>query len=174
MAIYKFEQNTPEIAESAFIAENATIIGKVKIADNASVWFNVTMRGDNEVISVGEGSNIQEAAVLHTDMGYPMMIGKNVTVGHQVMLHGCTIEDGALIGMQAVVLNGAKIGKNCLVGAGALVTEGKVFPDNSLIIGSPAKAVRTLTPEDIAQMHAGTHHYVQRAQQFKTGLTRIG
>lgn len=174
MAIYKFEQNTPEIAESAYIADNATIIGKVNIEDNASVWFNVTIRGDNETITLGENSNIQESSVLHTDMGYPLTIGKLVTIGHQVMLHGCTIGDGALIGMQAVILNGAKIGKNCLVGAGALVTEGKEFPDNSLIIGSPAKAVRTLTPEDIARMQAGTHHYVKRAQQFKTSLTRIG
>lgn len=174
MAIYKFEQYTPEIAESAYIADNATIIGKVAIANNASVWFNVTMRGDNEMITLGENSNIQEGAVLHTDMGYPLVIGDLVTIGHQVMLHGCTIGDGALIGMQAVILNGAKIGKNCLVGAGALVTEGKEFPDNSLIIGSPAKAVRTLTPEDIARMQAGTRHYVTRAQQFKTQLTRIG
>lgn len=174
MAIYKFEQNTPEIAESAYIAENASIIGKVSIKDTVSVWFNVTMRGDNESITVGKNSNVQEGAVLHTDMGYPLTIGDLVTVGHQVMLHGCTIGDGALIGMQAVILNGAKIGKNCLVGAGALVTEGKEFPDNSLIIGSPAKAVRTLSPEDITRMQAGTHHYVQRAQQFKTSLTRIG
>jgi carbonic anhydrase/acetyltransferase-like protein (isoleucine patch superfamily) len=174
MAIYKFEQNTPEIAESAYIAENASIIGKVSIKDNASVWFNVTMRGDNELITVGKNSNVQEGSVLHTDMGYPLTIGDLVTVGHQVMLHGCTIGDGALIGMQAVILNGAKIGKNCLVGAGALVTEGKEFPDNSLIIGSPAKAVRTLSPEDVTRMQAGAHHYVQRAQQFKTSLTRIG
>jgi carbonic anhydrase/acetyltransferase-like protein (isoleucine patch superfamily) len=174
MAIYKFEENTPDIAATAYIADNATIIGKVKIENNASVWFNVTVRGDNETITVGQNSNVQEGAVLHTDMGYPLVVGELVTVGHQVMLHGCTVGDGSLIGMQAVVLNGAKIGKNCLVGAGALVTEGKEFPDNSLIIGSPAKAIRTLTTDDIARMQAGARHYVTRAQQFKTSLTRIG
>ena len=173
MAIYRLEQDTPEIAETAYVAESAIVVGKVKLEAHASVWFNVSIRGDNELISIGENSNVQEGAVLHTDIGYPMVIGANVTVGHQAMLHGCTIGDGALIGIQAIVLNGAKIGKNCLVGAGALVTEGKEFPENSLIIGSPAKAVRTLAPEDIARMHAGTASYVERAQLFKTSLTRI-
>ena len=173
MAIYRLEQDTPEIAETAYVAESAIVVGKVKLEAHASVWFNVSIRGDNKLISIGENSNVQEGAVLHTDIGYPMVIGANVTVGHQAMLHGCTIGDGALIGIQAIVLNGAKIGKNCLVGSGALVTEGKEFPDNSLIIGSPAKAVRSLTPEDIARMQAGTASYVKRAQLFKTSLTRI-
>jgi len=173
MAIYKLEQDTPEISETAYVAESAVVVGKVKLEAHASVWFNVSIRGDNELITIGENSNVQEGAVLHTDVGYPMLIGKNVTVGHQAMLHGCTIGEGALIGIQAIVLNGAKIGKNSLVGAGALVTEGKEFPDNSLIIGSPAKAVRTLTPEDIARMRAGTDGYVERAQLFKTSLKRI-
>jgi len=173
MAIYQLAQHTPEIHETAFVAESSTVVGKVKMAPHSSVWFNVAIRGDNELISIGENSNVQEGAVLHTDMGYPMEIGKNVTVGHQAMLHGCTIGDGALIGIQAVVLNGAKIGKNCLVGAGALVTEGKQFPDNMLIIGAPAKAVRELSAEDIARMHAGTDSYVARAQQFKSDLKRI-
>jgi len=173
MAIYKLEENTPEIAETAWVAESAVVVGKVKLEEHASVWFNVSIRGDNELITIGENSNVQEGAVLHTDVGYPMHIGKNVTVGHQAMLHGCTIGEGALIGIQAVVLNGARIGKNCLVGAGALVTEGKEFPDNSLIIGTPAKAVRQLSEEDIARMHAGTDSYVQRAQQFKAKLKRI-
>ena len=173
MAIYQLEQDIPEIADSAYVADSAVVVGKVRLEEHASVWFNVAIRGDNELITIGENSNVQEGAVLHTDIGYPMLIGKNVTVGHQAMLHGCTIGEGALIGIQAVVLNGAKIGKNSLVGAGALVTEGKEFPDNSLIIGSPAKAVRTLSEEDIARMHAGTAGYVERAQLFKSSLKRI-
>jgi len=173
MAIYKLEQDTPEIAETAYVAESAVVVGKVRLEEHASVWFNVSIRGDNELITIGENSNVQEGAVLHTDVGYPMHIGKNVTVGHQAMLHGCTIGEGALIGIQAIVLNGARIGKNSLVGAGALVTEGKEFPENSLIIGSPAKAVRALTEEDIARMRAGTDSYVERAQLFKTSLKRI-
>ena len=173
MAIYQLEQDIPEIHETAFVADTSTVVGKVRMEPHSSVWFNVAIRGDNELITIGENSNVQEGAVLHTDIGYPMMIGKNVTVGHQAMLHGCTIGEGALIGIQAVVLNGAKIGKNCLVGAGALVTEGKEFPDNSLIIGAPAKAVRQLSEEDIARMHAGTDSYVERAQQFKAKLKRI-
>ena len=173
MAIYRLEQDTPEIAETAYVAESAVVVGKVKLEEHASVWFNVSIRGDNELIHIGENSNVQEGAVLHTDIGYPMQIGNNVTIGHLAMVHGCTIGDGSLIGIKAVVLNGAKIGKNCLVGAGALVTEGKEYPDNSLIIGAPAKVARTLTDEDIARMQAGTTSYVQRAQLFKTSLKRI-
>lgn len=174
MAIYQLGDHAPEIDSSAYIAESASIIGKVKIEANASIWFDVTIRGDNEFISVGENSNVQESCVLHTDPGYLLTIGKNVTIGHQAMLHGCTIGDGSLIGIQAIILNGAKIGKNCLVGAGALVTEGKEFPDNSLIIGSPAKAVRILSDEDVARMHGNTDNYVKRGQLFKTQLKRIG
>lgn len=174
MPIYQIDQNTPEIAASAFIADNAVIIGKVRLEEGSSVWFGAVLRGDNELISVGRNSNVQENAVLHTDPGYPLAIGEHVTVGHQAMLHGCTIGDGSLVGIQSVVLNGAVIGRNCVIGAGALVTEGKSFPDYSLIIGSPAKAVRTLSEEDIARFKAGALHYVQRAQQYKTGLTRIG
>ena len=173
MAIYRLEQDTPEIAETAYVAESAVVVGKVKLEEHASVWFNVSIRGDNELIHIGENSNVQEGAVLHTDIGYPMQIGNNVTIGHLAMVHGCTIGDGSLIGIKAVVLNGARIGKNCLVGAGALVTEGKEFPDNSLIIGAPAKVARSLTPEDIARVQAGTASYVQRAQLFKTSLKRI-
>lgn len=173
MAIYQISEFAPQIDDSAFVADSASVIGKVRLDANASVWFGVTIRGDNELISIGANSNVQESAVLHTDIGFPLAIGKNVTIGHQAMLHGCTVEDGALIGIQAVVLNGAVIGKNCLVGAGALVTEGKHFPDNSLIIGSPAKAVRILSEEEIAGMHKNTANYVQRAQLFKTALIRI-
>jgi len=173
MAIYQLSDFIPHIDDTAFVAGSANIIGKVHIAAHASIWFDVTIRGDNELISVGENSNVQESAVLHTDMGYPLSIGRNVTVGHQAMLHGCTIHDGALIGIQAIVLNGAVIGKNCLVGAGALVTEGKHFPDNSLIIGSPAKVARTLTEDEIRHFQKNTENYVARAQLFKTQLVRL-
>lgn len=174
MAIYQLGDHAPEIDSSAYIAESASVIGKVKIESSASIWFGVTIRGDNELIRVGENSNVQEGCVLHTDPGFQLTIGKNVTIGHQAMLHGCAIGEGSLIGIQAIILNGAKIGKNCLVGAGALVTEGKEFPDNSLIIGSPAKAVRILSDEDVARMHGNTDNYVKRGQLFKTQLKRIG
>lgn len=173
MAIYQLGEQCPDIDDSAFVADSATVIGKVAIASNASVWFHATLRGDNELISVGENSNIQENCVLHTDPGFPLTVGANVTVGHQAMLHGCTIGEGSLIGIQAVVLNGAKIGKHCLVGAGALVTEGKEFPDNSLILGSPAKVVRQLTEADIERMRANTHNYAVRSHHYKTALIRI-
>jgi len=173
MPIYQLNDAIPQIDATAFIADSATIIGKVAISANASVWYGVTIRGDNELISIGENSNVQENSVLHTDMGSPLSIGMNVTVGHQAMLHGCTIQDGALIGMQAIVLNGAVIGKNCLVGAGALVTEGKTFPDNSLIVGTPAKVLRTLSDEEIAKMHKNTANYVERGHVFRTGLVLL-
>ena len=173
MAIYQLGDAKPAVDDSVFVAANASVIGNVNLAAHASVWFDVTIRGDNELISIGENSNVQESAVLHTDMGYPMHIGNNVTIGHQAMLHGCTVGDGALIGIQAVVLNGAVIGKNCLVGAGALVTEGKHFPDNSLIIGSPAKVARTLSEQEIANMHKNTANYVEKAKIFKNQLVRI-
>jgi carbonic anhydrase/acetyltransferase-like protein (isoleucine patch superfamily) len=174
MAIYQLGEHAPEIAPSAYVADSATLIGKVTLCEGSSVWFGATLRGDNERITIGANSNVQEGTVMHTDMGYPLTIGSNVTVGHQAMLHGCSVGDGSLIGIQAVVLNGARIGKGCLVGAGALVTEGKDFPDHSLIIGSPAKAVRTLSPDDLANLQAAADNYVARAQRFKTDLTRIG
>ncbi|TAL54809.1 gamma carbonic anhydrase family protein [Pandoraea sp.] len=174
MPIYKLGDNVPQIHESAFVADTATIIGKVTLAENTSIWPSAVARGDNEPISIGAGSNVQDGSVLHTDPGFALTIGENVTVGHQVMLHGCTIGDGALIGIQAVVLNGAVIGKNCLVGAGALVTEGKIFPDNSLILGSPAKVVRQLTEDDRQRMMAATQSYSTRRQFFKENLVRIG
>jgi carbonic anhydrase/acetyltransferase-like protein (isoleucine patch superfamily) len=174
MAIYQLGESTPDIDPSAWVAESANVIGKVRLEANSSVWFNVTIRGDNDLITLGENSNLQEGAVLHTDPGKPLTIGKNVTVGHQAMLHGCTIGDGSLIGMQAIVLNNAKIGKNCLVGAGAVVTEGKEFPDNSLIIGSPAKVARTLTDEQAAALGRSSASYVERAQLFKSHLKKIG
>jgi carbonic anhydrase/acetyltransferase-like protein (isoleucine patch superfamily) len=174
MAIYQLGEHAPDIAPSAYVADAATLIGKVTLAPNASVWSGATIRGDNERITIGPNSNVQEGTVMHTDIGYPLDIGSNVTIGHQAMLHGCTVGDGSLIGIQAVILNGAKIGKGCLVGAGALVTEHKEFTDYSLIIGAPAKAVRTLGPEDIAKLEASAASYVARAQLFKTALTKIG
>lgn len=174
MAIYQLGDDAPQIHDSAYVADSANLIGKVKLEANANVWFDVTIRGDNEWITIGENSNVQECCVLHTDPGYPLNVGPNVTIGHQAMLHGCTIGEGSLVGIQAVVLNGAKIGKNCLIGAGALVTEGKEFPDNSLIIGSPAKAVRTLSDEDVARMRKNTDNYVKRGQLYKVHLKRIG
>jgi carbonic anhydrase/acetyltransferase-like protein (isoleucine patch superfamily) len=174
MAIYQLGEHVPEIDESAFVADSATVIGKVTLQPESSVWYGATIRGDNERITIGPGSNVQEGTVMHTDIGYPLDIGANVTIGHQAMLHGCTVGDGALIGIQAVILNGAKIGRGCLVGAGALVTEGKEFPDNMLIIGSPAKAVRELSAEDVARLKGSADSYVQRARLFKTQLKKIG
>jgi carbonic anhydrase/acetyltransferase-like protein (isoleucine patch superfamily) len=174
MAIYQLGEHAPEIDASSYVADSANLIGKVTLEAKASVWDGVTIRGDNERITVGENSNVQEGTVMHTDMGYPLVIGKNVTIGHQAMLHGCTIGDGTLIGIQAVVLNGAKIGKGCLVGAGALVTEGKEFPDHSLIIGTPAKVVRTLTEEDLLRLQGNAASYVERGQRFKAELKKIG
>lgn len=173
MPIYQLGEFAPHIDASAYITDSANLIGKVRIEARASIWFDVTIRGDNELITIGENSNVQEGCILHTDPGYPLMVGKNVTVGHQAMLHGCSVGEGSLIGIQAVILNGARIGKNCLVGAGALVTEGKEFPDNSLIIGSPAKVVRQLTEQDIAGMHHNTENYAQRGTAYKTQLKRI-
>lgn len=173
MALYQLDNLTPTVHESAWVADNAQVMGNVKLAEDSSVWFGVVIRGDTETISVGRGSNIQDNSVLHADMGLPLTIGENVTVGHQVMLHGCTIGDGSLIGIQAVVLNGARIGKNCLVGAGSLVTEGKEFPDGSMILGSPAKAVRQLSPEQIEGLKMSAKHYVDNARRYKTGLKKI-
>ena len=155
------------------MADSAEVIGRVSLGEGASVWYGAVLRGDNEWIIIGARSNVQEAAVMHTDMGSALTLGDDVTVGHQAMLHGCTIGDGSLIGIQAVVLNGAKIGCNCLVGAGAVVTEGKEFADNSLILGSPAKAVRELTPEQIGRMRAGVLHYVENARRHRTQLKKI-
>ena len=174
MAIFELDGNAPHLAEGAWVAESAEVIGKVELHQDASIWPKVVIRGDNDLIQIGAGSNVQDASVLHTDPGYPLMIGKGVTVGHQVMLHGCQIGDGSLIGIGAVILNGAKIGKNCLVGAGALVTEGKEFPDGSMILGSPAKAIKALSPEHIQNLERIADHYVDNANRFRTGLKKIG
>ena len=174
MALYQLDEDRPQLAEGAWVADSAQVIGRVELAEDASVWFGAILRGDTELLRVGKGSNVQDGSVLHADPGYPLVLGEHVTVGHQVMLHGCSVGDGSLIGIHAVVLNGARIGRNCLVGAGALVTEGKEFPDGSMILGAPAKVVRQLTPEQIAALPRSAEHYVQNAKRFKTGLKRIG
>ena len=157
---------TPDTKHAAFIAENASLIGDVTLKRNSSVWFNAVLRGDSNTIDIGEESNIQDGCVLHADEGYPLVIRKGVTVGHGAVLHGCTIGDGSLVGMGAIVLNGAVIGKNCMIGAGALVTGGKVFEDGQLILGSPAKAVRPLTPEEIEGCGKAAAHYVRLAGEY--------
>ena len=173
MAIYALDGAAPKIAESAWVADSAQVMGNVVLAEDASIWFGVVIRGDTETIRIGRGSNIQDLSVLHADHGMPLTVGDDVTVGHQVMLHGCTVGDGSLIGIGAVVLNGAKIGKGCLVGAGSLVTEGKEFPDGSMILGSPAKVVRQLTPEQLEGLRQSAKHYVDNARRFRTGLKKI-
>jgi carbonic anhydrase/acetyltransferase-like protein (isoleucine patch superfamily) len=173
MAVYQLGDLTPIIAVSAWVADSAEVIGQVELADEASVWYGTVIRGDNDRISLGRRSNVQENSVLHTDSGIQLTVGDDVTIGHQVMLHGCTIGDGTLVGIQSVILNGARIGRNCLVGAGALVTEGKEFPDGVLIVGSPAKVVRELTPEQIARLKASAAHYVHQQQRHRTLLKRI-
>ena len=170
MAIYELDELIPRLADSAWVADSAQVMGDVELAEDVSVWFGVVIRGDTECIRIGRGTNIQDGSVLHADVGKPLTIGDNVTVGHKVMLHGCTVGDGSLIGIGAVVLNGAKIGKGCLVGAGSLVTEGKEFPDGSMIMGSPAKVVRALTAEQQVGLHMSALHYIENARRFKTGL----
>ncbi|MBN9338779.1 MAG: gamma carbonic anhydrase family protein [Comamonadaceae bacterium] len=173
MAIYELDGVAPQVHATAWVADSAQVMGNVTLGEDASVWFGTVVRGDTESIAIGAGSNVQDASVLHADFGKPLVIGERVTVGHQVMLHGCTIGDESLIGIGAVVLNGAKIGKNCLVGAGALVTEGKEFPDGSMILGSPAKAVRQLTPEQIEGLRLSARHYVDNARRFRAGLRKL-
>ncbi|MEH6575929.1 MAG: gamma carbonic anhydrase family protein [Amphritea sp.] len=160
------------VGSEHFIAHNATLIGSVEVHDRASIWFNVVIRGDNDQITIGEGSNIQDAAVLHTDPGFTLTIGRNVTVGHQAMLHGCHVGDGSLVGIGAVVLNGAKIGNNCLIGANALIPEGMVIPDGSLVVGSPGKIKRQLSEKQQQDLLANAEHYVENMRRYLTGLSR--
>jgi carbonic anhydrase/acetyltransferase-like protein (isoleucine patch superfamily) len=174
MAIYQLADRVPQIDPSAFVFETATVIGRVILGRVVSIWPYATLRGDNEPVVVGDGSNVQDGCVLHTDPGCPVTIGRNVTLGHQAMLHGCSIGDGSLIGIQAVILNNAVIGRNCLIGAGALVTEGKIIPDNSLVLGRPGKVVRELTAEEIARNHANTSGYAERGGTYRAHLKRIG
>ena len=173
MAIYQLEDDVPNVHPTAWVAESAEVVGRVTLGENASVWYGAVLRADNDRIVVGRGSNVQDGSVLHADRGVPLAIGEGVTVGHQVMLHGCTIGDGSLVGIQSVILNGARIGRNSIVGAGALVTEGKEFPDGVLIVGSPAKVVRELTPEQIARLQLSALHYVEQQRRHRTLLKRI-
>lgn len=172
--IFELDGHRPQIAEDAFVAHDANLIGKIVVAARASIWFGCTLRGDNELITVGEGSNLQENTVCHTDMGFPLTIGANCTIGHKAMLHGCTIGDGALIGMGATILNGAVIGKGCLIGAGALVTEGKVIPPGSLVMGAPGKVVRDLDEAARQRLIASALHYQENAARFRAGLRQVG
>jgi carbonic anhydrase/acetyltransferase-like protein (isoleucine patch superfamily) len=173
MALYKLGDVSPTIASSAYVAPSASIIGKVVLADHSSVWFGATLRGDNEIVSIGANSNVQDGAVLHTDPGLPLMVGAQVSVGHQAMLHGCTVGEGSLIGIQAVVLNAAVIGRGCLVGAGAVITERKMFADGTLILGAPAKVVRELTAEERENLLKVAANYAARGAYYRSHLQPI-
>ena len=175
MPVYALDDARPSFVDeaSAWVAPDATLIGRLHIGRNVGIWFGAVLRGDNEPITIGDDTNVQEHTVMHTDMGYPLAVGRGCTIGHRAVLHGCRIGDNTLIGMGAIVLNGAEIGNDCLVGAGALVTEGKRFPDRSLIVGSPAKAVRALDDEAVAMLRASAQHYVENAKRFARGLSRV-
>ncbi|WP_136443505.1 gamma carbonic anhydrase family protein [Pacificoceanicola onchidii] len=173
MTLYALDGVEPQVAEDVFVAPDANVIGNVVLEPGSNVWFGCTLRGDNEEIRVGAGSNVQENVVCHTDMGYPLMIGAGCTIGHKVMLHGCVIGENSLIGMGATILNGAKIGKNCLIGAGALITEGKEIPDGSLVMGAPGKVVRQLDDAAIAKLRLSAEHYQQNAARFMAGLRAL-
>lgn len=172
--LYAIEDKSPQLKGRNWVADNAAVIGDVTLQEGASVWFGCTVRGDNDPIQIGENSNVQDGSVLHTDVGVPLLIGANVTIGHQVMLHGCTIGENTLIGIQSVILNRAKIGRNSIVGACTLVPEGKSYPDGVLLLGSPAKVVRELSPQEIAFITLSAKHYVQNAQRFAAKLRPVG
>lgn len=174
MPVYALDSHAPQFDDEpmTWIAPDATLIGKIRLGRAVGIWFGAVLRGDNELIDIGEGSNVQEHCVLHTDMGFPLTVGQGCTIGHRAILHGCTIGDNSLIGMGAIVLNGARIGRNCLVGAGALVTEGKTFPDNSLIVGTPAKVARELDGDAAARLRLSAESYVANARRFRNGLSK--
>ena len=176
MAIYELDGQGPELPQNGdyYIADTAVVIGKVRLLKSTSVWFGAVLRGDNDWIEIGEGSNIQDNCTCHVDPGYPLTVGRNVTVGHNVILHGCTVEDEALIGMGSILMNGAKIGRCSVVGAGSVITEGKQFPEYSLVIGSPARVIRTLTPEQATAMGRAALSYQRNGPRFKNGLKKIG
>lgn len=176
MAIYELDGQGPDLPADGnyFIADNATVVGAVRLRANASVWFGAVLRGDNEWMEIGENSNVQDNCTLHTDRGFPLTIGTGCTIGHNVILHGCTIEDGALVGMGSIVMNGARIRRGSVVGAGSVITEGKDYPEYSLIIGSPARVVRTLTPEQSEAMGMAAKFYVANSSKFKNGMKKIG
>jgi carbonic anhydrase/acetyltransferase-like protein (isoleucine patch superfamily) len=176
MAIYELDGQGPELPGDGnyFIADTAVVIGKVRLLNSASVWFGAVLRGDNEWIEIGEGSNVQDNSTCHTDPGFPLTIGKNCTVGHNVILHGCTLEDDTLVGMGSIVMNGARIRRGSVVGAGSIITEGKEYPEYSLIIGAPARVIRTLTSEQSTAMGRAAKSYVRNGPRFKNGLKKIG
>lgn len=171
--LYALNDKRPTVSVRYFVAPSASVIGDVVINENVTIWFNAVLRGDNDTITIGEGSNIQDGAVLHVDEGVPLSIGKRVTIGHKVMLHGCDIGDGSLIGMNAVVLNNAVIGKNCLIGANALVTEGMQIPDGSLVLGSPAKVIKPVTDAALQMMLSGVQHYIDKIDVYNDGLVAL-
>ncbi|MEO1137874.1 MAG: gamma carbonic anhydrase family protein [Pseudomonadota bacterium] len=173
MTLYTLDDLTPDVAADAWVAPDANVIGNVVLQTLSSVWFGCTLRGDNEPIVIGAGSNVQENTVMHTDPGFPLTIGAGCTIGHKAMLHGCTLGENTLIGMGATVLNGAKIGKNCLIGACALITEGKEIPDGSLVMGAPGKVVRTLDERAIQRLQATALHYQRNARRFRAGLRPV-
>ena len=173
MTLYALADLSPTVDADAWVAPDANVIGNVVLEAGSSVWFGCTLRGDNELIKVGKGSNVQENSVFHTDPGCPLTIGENCTIGHKVMLHGCTIGDNSLVGMGATILNGAKIGKNCLIGAGALITENKVIPDGSLVMGAPGKVVRDLDAAAIAGLTSSALHYQENARRFRRDLKPV-
>ncbi|MEQ8291695.1 MAG: gamma carbonic anhydrase family protein [Roseovarius sp.] len=173
MTIYTLDGHTPQLADDTWVAPDANLIGQVILEDGASVWFGATLRGDNEPITIGRGSNVQENCVMHTDMGFPLTVGENCTIGHKVMLHGCTLGNNTLIGMGATILNGAKIGNNCLIGAGALITEGKEIPDGSLVMGAPGKVIRQLDDKALQAVTAGALHYQENMRRYRDGLTAV-
>lgn len=173
MTIYALGEKTPQIHKTAYIAPSANVMGAVELKEGASVWFGAVLRGDNELIRVGKNSNVQDNSVLHTDPGIPLEIGEGVTIGHRVMLHGCTIGDNTLIGIGATILNNAKIGKNCIIGAHALVTEGKVIPDNSMVVGAPGRVIRMLEEPQIAMLKMSAAIYVKNAARFRADLKEI-
>ena len=173
MPVYRLGDQAPQIDPSSWIAPNAMVIGDVRLGAKTSIWWNCVLRGDNDPITIGDNSNIQDGSILHTDIGVPLTIGRNVTVGHMVMLHGCTIGDGSLIGMGAIVLNNVVIGRNCLIGAGALIPEGKVIPDNSLVVGSPGRVVHELSEKHLERIAHSAEHYVQNAQRYRELLEEL-
>lgn len=172
--IYKLDDRMPTFKGDCFVAPNAAVIGSVVMEPRSSVWWSVTIRGDNDVITLGENVNVQDGSVIHTDGGVPVSLEKNVSIGHLVMLHGCTIGENSLIGIGAIILNRAVVGRNCLVGAGSLIPEGKVVPEGSLVLGVPGKVIRRLTPEEIAMNTWIAEHYVERAARYRKGLEAIG
>jgi carbonic anhydrase/acetyltransferase-like protein (isoleucine patch superfamily) len=173
MPIYSLRDRRPSIADSVWIAPNAIVIGDVRLGADSSIWWNTVLRGDNDPITIGVGTNVQDGSVLHTDAGVPLTLGTNVTVGHMAMIHGCTVGDNSLIGIGAIILNHATIGRECLIGAGSLIPEGKTIPDRSLVLGSPGKVVRQLTDEDLARIRQTAEHYIQHSRNYRDGLTLL-